>query len=203
MAVITLSRLFGAGGKTLGNMVAKKLGYCFLDDEIIRLIAEKMQSIDWLSTIEKDFGGKLAPCISSLLLKKRMEMILDDKKGDVDDTISMKILQQIISQVAEEGNAVIVGRGGQYVLRDHKDALHVLLVADLEDRVQFMEERYHLSLKKALHVVNRQDKRRQNFYRILGKADYDQPDIYHMVLNMSRLTLDKACELLTVLVNGL
>jgi cytidylate kinase len=203
MAVITISRLFGAGGKTLGNMVAKKLSYCFLDDEIIRLIAEKAQSIDWMTAIKKELGEKLAPCISGLVPKGRMEMILDDKKGGAGDTISMDILQQIMLLIAEEGNAVIVGRGGQYLLRDHKDAFHVLLVADLEDRVQFMEERYHLSLKKALHVVNRQDKQRQNFYRVLGKVDYDQPDIYHMVLNMSRLTLDKACELLTVLVNGL
>lgn len=203
MAVITLSRFFGAGGKTLGNMVAKKLGYCFLDDEIIRQIAEKAQAIDWMIAIEKEFGGKLLSCISGFVPKRRLEMILDDKKGEADGAYSVDILQQIMLQVAEEGNAIIVGRGGQYLLREHKDAFHVLMVADLEDRVQFMEERYHLSLKKALHVVNRQDKRRQNFYRFLGKVDYDQPDIYHMVLNMSKLSLDRACELLTVLVNGL
>jgi cytidylate kinase len=106
-------------------------------------------------------------------------------------------------QIAEEGNAIIVGRGGQYLLRDHKEAFHVLLVADLEDRVQFMEERYNLSLKKALQVVNRQDKRRQNFYRLLEKVDYDQPDIYHLVLNMSKLSLDKASDLLITLVSGM
>jgi cytidylate kinase len=203
MAVITLSRHFGAGGKTLGNKVSKKLGYFYLDDEIIKLIAENAKTIDWMTAIDKEFGGSLISWISDHPPKVSMETILDDKKGDLGESMSVDILKQVLLQIAKEGNAVIVGRGGQYLLQDHKDAFHVLLVADLEDRVQFMEERYHLSLKKALHVVNRQDKRRQNFYRFLGKADYDQSDIYHMVLNMSKLSLDKACELLTVIVKGL
>jgi cytidylate kinase len=202
MAVITLSRHFGAGGKTLGTMLAKKLGYVFIDDEIIKIVAEKSQSSGWMETLEKEFGGKLLPCISGLVPKGRLEMILDDKKGGVDEVISVDILQQLLLQIAEEGNAIIVGRGGQYLLRDYKDVFHVLLVADLEDRVQFMEERYNLSLKKALQLVNRQDKRRQNIYRLLGKVDYDQPDIYHLVLNMSKLSLEKACEILITLVSG-
>ena len=202
MAVITLSRHFGAGGKTLGKMIANKMGFAFIDDEIIKRVTEKTQSSDWMTTIEKEFGGKLLPYISGIVPEWRVEKILDDKKGGMDEVISVSILQQLMLQVAEEGNAIIVGRGGQYLLRDHKDAVHVLLVADLEDRVQFMEERYNLSLKKALQVVNCQDKRRQNFYRFLGKVDYDQPDIYHLVLNMSRLSLEKAGELLTTLVRG-
>ena len=80
MAVITLSRHFGAGGKTLGTMLAKKLGYIYLDDEIIKLVAEKAQSSDWMDALEKEFGGKLLPCISWLVPKGRIEMILDEKK---------------------------------------------------------------------------------------------------------------------------
>ncbi len=200
MAVITLSRHFGAGGKTLGAMVAKKLGFAYLDDEIINLVLEKVRSGEWPDVLEKKFDGKLLPYVPDLVSKGRKEMSLDDKKGGTEEVISVALLQQLLLQVAEEGNAIIVGRGGQYLIRDHKDAFHVMLVADLEDRVQFMEERYSLSLKKALQVVNREDKRRQNFYRLLGKADYDQPDIYHLVMNMSKLSLEKACELLIILV---
>lgn len=202
MAIITLSRHFGAGGKTLASLVAKKLGYVFLDEEIINLVAEKSRSGDWSAALEKEFGGKLLAGISALVPKEHMEVIPDDKKGGMDEALSTDLLQQILLQIAEEGNAVIVGRGGQYLLQDHKDTFHVLLVADLEDRVQFMEERYHLSLKKALQVVNREDKRRENFYRHLGKVDFDQPDMYHLVLNMSKLSLRKACDLLITLVGG-
>lgn len=202
MAVITLSRHFGAGGKTLGALVAKKLGYVFIDDEIIKLVDEKAHSRDWMDALDQEFGGKLLSYISGLAPRGRMEMIPDDKKASVDEVISVDMLQNLFQQIVMEGNAIIVGRGGQYFLKDHNDAFHVLLVADLEDRVQFMEERYNLSLKKALQVVNREDKRRQNFYRLLGKVDFDQPDIYHLVLNMSKLSLEKSCDLLAALVNG-
>lgn len=203
MAVITLSRHFGAGGKTLGNMLAKKLQYVYIDDDILKLIVFKSLSSDWMAMLEKEYGGNFLEWISSLPPKDHFKSIFDEKKEDVSETCPLDILQRVMQQIVEEGNAVIVGRGGQYLLQDQIDVFHVLMVADLEDRVQFMEERYHLSLKKALHVVNYQDKRRQNFYRFMGKLDYDQPDIYHLVLNMSKLTLDRACELLAVLVKGI
>jgi cytidylate kinase len=202
MAVITLSRHFGAGGKTLGTLAAKQLGYVFLDDEIIKLVVEKARSRDWMDALKKESGGKLLSYNSGLVPKGLMEVNLDDKKGGLEEVISLDVLKQLLLQIAEEGDAIIVGRGGQYLLQDNKNVFHVLMVADLEDRVQFMEERYNLSLKKALQVVNRQDKRRQNYYRLLGKVDYDQPDIYHLVLNMSKLSLEKACELLITLVRG-
>jgi len=63
-----------------------------------------------------------------------------------------------------------------------------------------MEQRYDLSPKQALQIVNRQDKRRTNLYRKFGKEDYDQPDLYHMVLNMSKLSLEKACDLVQALI---
>ena len=203
MAVITLSRHFGAGGKTLGNLVAKKLGYFYIDDDIIQSIVHNFKSTQWLTAFKKDFGGRLSNWISNLPPKDPVKSIWDEKKDDAGETCAIDILQQVMLQIAEEGNAIIIGRGGQYLLQDHKDVFHVLMVADLEDRIQFMEERYHLSLKKAIHVVNHQDKRRQNFYRFMGKLDYDQPDMYHLVLNMSKLTLQKACEILTVLVKGM
>jgi len=202
MAVITLSRHFGAGGKTLGKLLAKKLGYFYIDDDIIQSIVNKSMSTEWMTVLEKELGGNLLQWISNLPPEDPVKSIFE-KKEDAGEACSIDILQRVMVQIAEQGNAVIVGRGGQYLLQDQKDVFHVLMVADLEDRVQFMEERYHLSLKKALHVVNRQDKRRQNFYRFLGKLDYDQPDMYHLVLNMSKLTLQKACEILTVLVKGM
>lgn len=202
MAVITLSRHFGAGGKTLGKLLAKKLGYFYIDDDIIQSIVNKSMSTEWMTVLEKELGGNLLQWISNLPPEDPVKSIFE-KKEDAGEACSIDILQRVMVQIAEQGNAVIVGRGGQYLLQDQKDVFHVLMVADLEDRVQFMEERYHLSLKKALHVVNHQDKRRQNFYRFLGKLDYDQPDMYHLVLNMSKLTLQKACEILTVLVKGM
>ena len=98
-------------------------------------------------------------------------------------------------------NAVILGRGSQYILKDFKDACHVLLVADKEYRVRFMEEKYELFTKHAINSVKLEDKRRINLYRKFGKEDYDSPAHYHLVINMNKVKLERACDLICKLVN--
>ena len=201
MAVITISRQFGAGGRTLGEMISKQLEYTFVDNEIIQMVARKAKvSTNWVESIEKEAGGKLLKFMSGLVRKSFVERILDDERGYIDEEIYVDLLHNIIGQLADEGNAVILGRGGQYILRDHKDVTHVLLIADKEDRIRFMEEHYDLSEAQALQAVNREDKRRVNLYRKFGKENYDHPDLYHLVLNMSKLDLEKTCDLVCELV---
>ena len=85
-------------------------------------------------------------------------------------------------------------------MRDHKDTFHVLLVAQRDDRVKFLETNYDLSPKEAASVVKRQVKRRTNLYKKFGKEDYDQPHLYHLVINTSKQSLEKGLRLICELV---
>ncbi|OQY07064.1 MAG: cytidylate kinase [Desulfobacteraceae bacterium 4572_123] len=201
MSIITISRQFGAGGITLGSMLAKKLGYTFIDNEIIQMVAKKAKvSTNWVESIEKEAGGKLLKFISSIVSKKLIDQVLNDQRGYIDEEIYVDLLYKIIAQIADEGDAVILGRGGQYILKDREDVFHVLLIADKADRIKFMEEHYELSPAQALQAVTREDKRRINLYRKFGKQSYDQSDHYHIVLNTSRLKLDDAARIICGLV---
>ena len=201
MAVITLSRQFGAGGITLGRMVAKRLGFPFYDNEIIQMVAQKAQvSTRWVESMEKEAGGKLHRLLSGLVSKTFIERLLGDDRGYIDETIYVDLLHQIITRIADEKNAIILGRGSQFILKDRSNAHHVLLVADREYRIHFIEERYDLFTKHAEQAVSREEKRRINLYRKFGREDYDDPVHYDMVLNMSLLGLDQACDLICKLV---
>ncbi len=201
MAVITISRQFGAGGKTVGKMVADRLGYTFADDDIIQMVAEAANvSPHWVESIEKEAGGKLSRVVSSMVSKRLVDRILKDERGYMDERLYLDYLVVIIAQIAEEGNAVILGRGSQYILHDHPDAYHVLLVSDLKSRVKFMTERYDFSESQAAQIVNREDKRQLNLYRKIGKTDYDNPALYHLVVNMAKMDLATAVRLILNLV---
>jgi cytidylate kinase len=201
MAVITISRQFGAGGKTLGKMIADKLGYTFADDDIIQMVAEAANvSPHWVESVEREAGGKLSRVISSMVSKRLVDRILKDERGYMDERVYLDYLVVIIAQMAEEGNVVILGRGSQYILNDHPDAHHILLINEFENRVKFMVERYELSESRANFIVNREDKRRSNLYRKLGKTDYEQPSLYDLVLNMSRVSMPKALKMVCELV---
>lgn len=195
MAVITISRQFGAGGKTLGEILAKKLDYQFINEDIIQMVADKARvSKGWVESVEHEAGGKLLNWMARIVPKTYVERILGGDSGYLDEEVYVEILREVITQVAEEGNVILLGRGGQYILQEHPDAFHILLIAQKEDRIRFMEKHYHLKPTQAKQVVERQDKRRTNLYRKFGKEDYDRPGLYHVVLNMSKLDIEKASD---------
>ncbi len=203
MAVLTISRQFGAGGITLGKMVSEKLSYTFYDEEIIQLVAEKAKvSRHWVESMEKEAGGKIQRLISGLVSRSLIDRILDDQRGYIDEDIYVDLLHEVIQRIADEGDAVLIGRGSQYILKDNTNACHVLLVADKEHRIKFIEKHYNLETNQAVRVVNTEDKRRINLYRKFGKEDYDQPAHYHMVLNMNMIDLDTAARLMCKLVTS-
>jgi cytidylate kinase len=203
MAVITISRQFGAGGITLGKMIAEKFGYTFADMQIIKMVAEMANvSTHFVETVEKEAGGKFSKFISKMVSKPLVERILKDERGYIDEEIYLDYLVLIIAQMADDGDVVILGRGSQYILNDHPDAYHILLIDTFENRARFMQKNYDLSQSRATQVVKNEDKRRFNLYKKLHKTDYDNPELYHLVLNMNRIHLDKAFELVSDLVNS-
>ena len=159
-------------------------------------------STHFVETVEREAGGKFAKFISKTVSKPLVERILKDERGYIDEEIYLDYLVLIIAQMGDDGNVVILGRGSQYILNDLPDAYHILLIDTFENRVRFIQKNYELSPGRASHAVKNEDKRRFNLYKKLGKADYDNPDLYHLVLNMARIRLDKALQLVTNLVNS-
>ena len=201
MAVITISRQFGAGGITLGKMIAEKMGYTFADSDIIQRVAKEANvSTDWIESFEKEAGSKLSRFISSMVSKRWLDRVLSDERGYLDEQIYLDYLVLIVAQFADEGDVVILGRGSQYILNDHPDAVHILLVDEFESRVKFMMDRYEMARKKAERMVVNEDRRRVNLYRRLGKSDYENPQLYHLVLNMGRMDLEAARDMVCAFV---
>jgi cytidylate kinase len=188
MAVITISRQFGAGEELLGRAIADQLGYTFADRDIIQMIAREANvSTNWVESFEKEAGSRISRMISKLVSHRGIERVLQDEYGYLDENIYLDYLVLIIARAADEGNVVIMGRGSQYILNDHPETRHILLIDAFENRVKAVMKQYRLSQKRAARIVSNEDRRRENLYRRLGKKDYDNPSLYHMVLNTSRV----------------
>ena len=202
MAVITISRQYGAGGGTIGGRVAKKLKYSFFDNELIQMVAEKAKvSENTVKSFEKEKHGKFQEFISGIMPKRLVDFIRYGGSEMIDEVIYVDLLQDIIRKIADEGNAVIIGRASQYILKEYENVHHVLVIAKRNDRVKFMEKNYDLSPFQADQTVTWEDKRRANLYRKFGKTDYETPHHYHLILNMSKLNVDTAVELICEMVN--
>jgi cytidylate kinase len=203
MAVITISRQFGAGGKTLGAMLAKELGYTFADSNIIQNIAKEANvSLEWVRAFEKEAGSRVSRLISGMVSKRLVDRILKDERGYLDEQIYLDYLVLIIARIADEGDVVVLGRGSQYILNDHPEAVHVLLINTPEQRVRFIMEHYDMNERRASQWVAAEERRRATLYGRLGKTDYDNPALYHLAVNTSRVSLEAARKMICDYVRG-
>ncbi len=203
MAVLTISRMFGTGARQLGEAIASRLGYSFFDHELIQMVAEQANvSADWVETMERTAEGRFQKLIATLVPRSLIEMIQNVESGNLDEEIYSGWLGHVIHKIAAEGDAIILGRGGQYMLKDRPDTYHILLVADIDYRINYVRRRFELTKKQALMAVAMEDKRRVNLYRKLGKVDYNQTDHYHVVLNMRRTGVKNACDMLCAMLAG-
>ena len=195
MAVITISKQPGAGGEALGNMIADKLGYTYADRDVIQMIAKAANvSPEWVETFENEAGTKLSRFIEMMVSQRWMDRVLADERGYLDEKIYLDYLVLMIAKLADEGDVVIAGRGSQYILDDHPDAFHILLINSEENRIQFVMSHYNLSKKKALQYIQNEEKRRTNLYKRIGKTDYENASLYDLVLNMSKYDLESALQ---------
>ncbi|MBT8353594.1 MAG: cytidylate kinase-like family protein [Desulfofustis sp.] len=207
MSIITIARQFGAGGKTLGTLVADRLDYTLVDEEIVELIAKEANiSPEWVDSVARETGSE--KFIKRMLFKlgpfRRgyIDSAMETDPDYFDGNLYISLLYKILPQIASQDNVIIIGRGGQYILAEYPNSYHFLMVADTEYRIRFMMDHYHLNRKQAHVVVDKQSKRRLHLYRYFGRTDYDQPAHYHLVFNMRKVSMESAVQAVCQLAGG-
>ena len=201
MATITISRQFGAGGTTLGARLAKRLGYRYVDDELIKGVAEKVGvSPSQVRTFEKSGTSKLMKLLDWVVNPQFIERHTSEK-AHLTEQRYVEEVKDILLKLHQEGNVVIIGRGGNYTLKGYPETIHVLLVADMEHRVQFLCDKYNMRRGQAESAVKRADMIRTRFLNCFSsEGSHDDPLLYTMTLNMNEVTMDKAEEIVVRLV---
>jgi len=201
MAVITISRQFGAGGKTLALKLAETLNYEIAHEQIIEQLAEKAKlSAEGVRAfeVEEEIGSSPSR-VSAASRGGFLDRIFDTGRKYMDGQTYLKLLQEIMPKVADGDNIIILGRGAQFILKDHPNTYHLLLVAEYEDRVKFMQQQYEISDQEARQAVAKQGKRRMKLMKLFHSDDYDQPVHYNLVINRSKVSIDQALEIVTEL----
>ena len=203
MATITISRQFGAGGTTLGARLAKRLGYRYVDDELIKEVAKKAGvSPSQVRTFEKSGTSKLMKLLDWVVNPQFIERHTSEK-SQLTELRYVKEIKDILLNLHQKGNVVIIGRGGNYTLKKYPETIHVLLVADMEHRVQFLCEKYNMRKGEAESAVKRADMIRTRFLNCFStQGSHDDPLLYTMTLNMTDVTMDKAEDLVVRLVQN-
>jgi hypothetical protein len=195
MAAITISRQFGAGGRTLGEKLCDRFKFRLVDEFVIDELARKAKlKGDWLTAMEKEASSTLLSLLSNIVSSGLLYRTPSAPGEDFERKKYKDFLRRVMTAMANEGGYILLGRGAQIVLRDNPKVLRILLVAEYEDRVKFMVQRYHLSEGEAKKIIKEKEGQRAAVATNIFGVDIDDPRIYHLVLNMSLMPFDWAVE---------
>ena len=106
---------------------------------------------------------------------------------------------EIIRKLADRGPCVIVGRCGDYVLREYPGLINVFICADREDRIRRIAQRYDMSERKAAEKIKRIDRERRYYYESHTGMEWGSIEAHQVLLNVSRLGLEGTVDLLEMM----
>lgn len=185
--VITIDRQLGSGGKDLGKRLAEKLNFSYYDAEIVREAAKDLHiSAEEIEASDEKQGGILKNAFShaSFRYYPEVEIITDNK--------AHKTESNVIIKVAKEKSAVIIGRAGCHLLRDHPRHVSIFLHANLDFRKKRIEELNNISGDEAIHLIEKTDKQRLKYYKVFTGRDMYNACSYALTIDTSKLGLGKS-----------
>jgi cytidylate kinase len=193
MAVITISRQFGAGGDELARRLVKKLDYRYVSQEVLKKVAARGGvTVTGAAAAEKAAGSWIMGLVDRILPREKIDAWLKTDSGLMDGHDYIALVTEVITEIGREGDALILGRGGQHILQDMPGVYHVLLVADREFRMKRAREYYQITDKEADADLKARDRRRDSYLRAFADVDPNDPLLYHLTINTGRIGLDKA-----------
>ncbi len=196
--IITISRQFGSGGRTVGHLVAEKLGIPFYDKELVEHIA--LESGFAPKFVEEH--GELSPGKSFLSYAFAHQSVPGVMNGLSTADFLWNIQCGVILQLADQGPCVIVGRNADYILKDRKDCLHTFIHADKEFRAERIVRLYGESEKSPFARLAEKDKRRSvNYQHYTGRV-WGAAENYDISLNTGIIGVEKAAEIIIDLAKG-
>ena len=190
--IITISREFGSGGRSIGHMVADKLGIPFYDKELVQEIA--VESGFAPKFVEEH--GEHSPGNSLFSYAFAPQGVPGVMNGLSTADFLWNIQCSVILQLAEKGPCVIVGRNADYILKDRPECLHAYFFADEAFRADRIVRLYGESERSPEARLHEKDKRRRvNYQHYTGRA-WGQSQNYDICLNTGVLGLEQCADIL-------
>ena len=197
-SVITISREFGSGGRTIGRIVAEKLGFAFYDQDLILKVAKESGLAEQIVEKYDEYATHKNSLLYALALSAGA-----GAGGTLSFVSRVQHAQaKIITELANKGSCVIVGRGGDYILRGREDCLHAFIHADMQFRAERVVRLYGDNGQKPEQRLRDKDERRKLYYRSFTMREWGDMHNYHIALDSGALGMETCVDILVALAKG-
>jgi len=202
-SVISISRAMAAGGDEVARDVAKKMGFRFIDDEIIERAADKAGvSPATIANVER------SPSLIDRILKHLGNSPIEAGHGayvpfvlDASETYE-GLIAQVIRETAQAGKVVILAHGASIALRDVPGVFRVLVTGSPELRAARHARQANIQDSDAYKEIEKSDKARREFLQRLYNLQHELPSHYDLVVNTDRISASAAADLIFTAAHG-
>lgn len=186
--IITISREFGSGGRTIGKGVAEKLGIPCYDHEVIEQLVEQSGfAADYVKS-QSEYAPNGSLFVNALNAGNFHGLSNQDKLWTMQ--------RQIIEELGEKENCVIVGRCADYILRDRADCLKVFIHRDFQSRAERIVQVYGETEVPTEKRLKEKDKRRAAYYQFYTDQKWADLANYHIVLDSGVIGIEKCIDII-------
>ena len=200
--VIAINRELGSGGRTVGEMLAQRLGVPFYDKALIQSLKEKYnlstEEIERLKGQKHNWWADLKRSLK-IMPNYTAPQLFHDKASIPDFLITDDIFRsetEILKGIAEDGSCVIAGRSAFYIFRDHPNHLNVLIQASMEQRIDRVAAKRGISRDEARNIIDEVDSGRESYInKYTGTSRYDTRN-YDLVINMDDHSEEEAVDII-------
>ena len=191
--VITIARSYGSGGRKMGKLLAKELGFEYYDREILRIASDESgiseELFDQVDEIKKMPLFRIARDVYT------GEVIPPDSDDFISNENLFRYQAKIIRELAATRNCVIVGRCANFILRGRENVLNVFVTAPVVDCVRRVMETDGLNLEEAEKKIKKLDKRRADYFKYFTGREWHDAALYDLCLNTGHMSEQKCVDI--------
>lgn len=181
--VVTISREYGSGGGTLAEMLSRRLGWKLVNESLVVEVAKRAK-------VDPEIAARYDECVDPWFHRLVKGLWQGGYEGlatrvdtqMVDSEAMTRLAGEIIREAAELGECVIVGRGGQCILRQRRDVFHVSVFGPQQQKIQRMRGRLAPGTD-AERFMDETDRRRASYIRRFYGEDWKDRRLYHLVIS--------------------
>lgn len=195
---VTISREYGAGGSTVARLVADRLKWRLVDNQLIEEVARRAGVTPEEIAEKEERGPTFVERLARALAASTPELLGPDVIAipEAEEARLVKITEQVVAEACGEGHAVLVGRAAVAVLAQRTDALHVRLVAPLPHRVEVISRRLGVDAEEAARRIKDVDTHRARYHKQYYDREWADARNYHLTVNTGMLGMTRSAEVI-------
>lgn len=188
--VITVTSEAGSGGRIIAKILGIKLKIPVYDKELVDLIAQ-----------EGGFTKRFVQAHNEILYRSTAEAFIQNNFSvenfhSKSYTRLYEAQERVISKLAERQNCIIVGHCSNFILKDNKNVMNILITADMKNRITYISEKYGLNRHDSQKKIRRQDHNTWEFYLHFTNQDWKDSGNYHLCLNSSLFGYEETADII-------